>query len=170
MGEKNRPGVVTLLIYLIGLSSLAGGISGWVHASGAFAWLAGLNAPNWTPSYALLNLVALGIPLFAVIALWIVQRAGRGVARLTGTALIGLLVAGMTAQIVIFFATRDVTLGFLIAIAMWLYGLFAAWFTGRMSRPAGILLWVPFAWLTFLLILGFELMRLNSGTTFAGGL
>jgi tryptophan-rich sensory protein len=170
MGEKSRPGVVTLLIYLIGLSSLAGGLSGWVHASGAFAWLTELNAPNWTPSYSLLNLVALFIPLFTVIALWIVQRAESSLARLTGTLLIGLLVAGMTAQIVIFFATRDVTLGFLVAMAMWVYSLFSAWFTGRISGAAGVLLWIPFAWLTFLLVLGFELMRLNNGSTYAGGL
>jgi hypothetical protein len=31
-------------------------------------------------------------------------------------------------------------------------------------------LWVPFGWLTLLLVLGFELMRLNAPGTFAGGL
>ncbi|WP_300544164.1 TspO/MBR family protein [Maricaulis sp.] len=171
MGEKHQgPGVVTLLVYLIGVASLAGGLSGWVHASGSYAWLEGLNAPNWTPSFALLNLVGLFIPVFAIISVWIVQRSGRDGTRLLASLLTGLLLAGMTTQIVVFFATRDVTLGFLIAIAMWLYALFAANLAGRSSKPAGVLLWVPFGWHTFLLVLGFELMRLNNGTTFAGGL
>lgn len=170
MGDKHRPGIVTLLIYLIGLSSLAGGLSGWLHASGAFTWLTELDAPNWTPSYSLLNLIGLTIPLFAVIALWIVQRSGRAGTRVIGTLLIALLLAGMTGQIVVFFVTRDVSLGFLIALGMWVFGLFTAWFVGRTSKPAGVLLWIPFAWLSFLLVLGFELMRLNSDATYAGGL
>ena len=54
MADKHHgPGIVTLLVYLIGAASLTGGLSGWVHASGAYAWLTELNAPTWTPACSL---------------------------------------------------------------------------------------------------------------------
>ena len=49
------------------------------------------------------------------------------------------------------------------ALALWVYALITTWLVGRSSRPAGILLWLPFGWQSFLLVSGFELMRLNSG-------
>ena len=170
MGEKRGPGVMTLLVYLIGVASLAGGLSGWIHASGAFAWLTGLQAPNWAPSYALLNLIGLFVPMLVVIALWIVQRAGREGMRWLATALVALFLASMAAQIWFFFYLRDVSLGFVAALAMLIYALFATWYVERSCRPAGVLLWLPFAWQGFLAIMGFELMRLNTGGPLTAGL
>ena len=170
MGEKSRPGIATLLIYLIGLSGAAGGVSGWVHASGAFAWLTSLEAPGWAPSYSLLNMFGLAVPLFTTIGLWIVQRCSPNSMRLAATVMIALLLLGLLGQVIAFFALRDVTLAFLIALALWIYALFAVWVAGRACKPAGVLMWVPYAWLSFLLVLGFELMRLNNGSSYAGGL
>lgn len=170
MDEKRSPGVMTLLVYLIAAASLAGGLSGWIHATGAFAWLTGLQAPHWTPGYSLLNLIGLFIPMLLVIALWIVQRAGRDGTRWVATGLVVLFLAGMTAQIWIFFSLRDVSLGFVAALAMWIYALFATWYVERSCRPAGVLLWLPFAWQGFLAIIGFELMRLNTGGPLTVGL
>lgn len=163
MDEKRSPGVITLLIYLIASASLAGGLSGWIHATGAFAWLTELHAPSWMPGYGLLNGIGLFVPMLVVIALWIVQRSGRDGLRWLATGAIILLLAAMTAQIWLFFSTRDVSLGFVAALALWVYALITTWLVGRSSRPAGILLWLPFGWQSFLLVSGFELMRLNSG-------
>lgn len=171
MAEKRHgPGVITLLVYLIGAASLAGGLSGWLHATGAMEWARTLDAPNWAPSFALMNIIGLFIPIFIIIALWIAQRSGRDGMRLLCTLLIALLLAGMAMQICVFFGSRDPALGFLAAMAMWVYALFATGIVGRASSPAGVLLWVPFGWLTLLLVLGFELMRLNAPGTIAGGL
>lgn len=163
MDEKRSPGVITLLIYLIAVASLAGGLSGWIHATGAFDWLTELIAPSWMPGYGLLNLVGLFIPMLVIIALWIAQRSGRDGTRWLATGVIALLLTAMTAQIWLFFSTRDVSLGFVAALALWVYALLATWLVGRSSKPAGVLLWLPFAWQSFLLIAGFELMRLNTG-------
>ncbi|OLF75306.1 hypothetical protein AWH62_05660 [Maricaulis sp. W15] len=168
--KRHGPGVITLLVYMIGAASLAGGLSGWLHATGAVDWVNALDAPNWAPSFAVMNLIGLLIPVCTVIALWIVQRSGKNGMRLLGSLLIVLLLTGMSAQVCIFFGLRDPALGFLAAMAMWIYGLFATGLVGRASPAAGVLLWVPFAWLTTLLVLGFELMRLNTAGTFAGGL
>ncbi|MBO6763587.1 TspO/MBR family protein [Maricaulis sp.] len=170
MDGKRSPGIVTLLVYLIAVSSLAGGLSGWIHATGAFAWLTGLNAPNWTPGYTLLNLIGLFIPAFVVIALWINQRAGAGMIHWLASGFIALFLIGLPAQIWLFFSTRDVALGFVAALAMWVFTVFAVWVAGRSSRPAGVLMWVPFAWQSFFVILGFELMRLNTGGPLTAGM
>ena len=171
MAEKRHgPGVITLLVYMIGAASLAGGLSGWLHATGAMDWANTLEAPDWAPGFELINLIGLLIPVFAVIALWIVQRTGKNGMRLLGTLLIALLLAGMSAQVCIFFGLRDPSLGFLAAMIMWVYTLFATGLVGRASTPAGVLLWIPFAWVTALLVMGFEFMRLNAAGTFAGGL
>ncbi|WP_291843552.1 tryptophan-rich sensory protein [Maricaulis sp.] len=168
--KRHGPGVITLLVYLVGAASLAGGLSGWIHATGAMDWAKGLEAPNWAPSFDLMNILGLLVPKFVVIALWIVQRSGKDGMRLLSALLIALLLAGMSTQICIFFGMRDPALGFLAAMAMWVYALFATGIVGRASTAAGVLLWVPFAWLTTLLVFGFELMRLNAVGTFAGGL
>ena len=171
MGEKRHgPGIMTLLVYLIGAASLTGGLSGWVHASGAFEWLTELNSPNWTPSYTLLNTVGLFIPVFAVIALWVTQTAGRQGTRTWASLLELIWIAGMTTQILVFFPLRDPALGFLAALLMWLFAFFATGLISRASRTASVLLWPALGWHSFLVVLGFELMRLNNGATFAGGL
>jgi tryptophan-rich sensory protein len=168
--KRHGPGVITLLVYLVGAASLSGGLSGWLHATGGMDWASTLTAPNWAPGFGLVNLVGLFIPAFAVIALWIMQRNGRDGMRLLCSLLIALLLAGMATQICVFFGLRDPALGFLVAMAMWVYTLFAAGIVGRASSAAGVLLWIPFAWVTAMLVLGFEFMRLNTAGNFAGGL
>ncbi|WP_297731959.1 tryptophan-rich sensory protein [uncultured Maricaulis sp.] len=168
--KRHGPGVITLLVYLVSTASLSGGLSGWLYATGALDWASTLSAPNWAPSFGLLNLIGLFIPAFAVIALWILQRSGKDGMRLACSLLIALLLAGMATQICIFFGMRDPALGFLAAMAMWVYTLFAAGIVGRASSAAGVLLWIPFAWVTAMLVLGFEFMRLNAAGTFAGGI
>ncbi|WP_203290947.1 TspO/MBR family protein [Maricaulis parjimensis] len=170
MADKHHgPGIVTLLVYLIGAASLTGGLSGWVHASGAYAWLTELNTPNWAPAYSLINIVGLFMPAFGVIALWIVQHSGRDGSRTWASLLVLLLLAGMTSQIIIFFSLRDVSTGFVIALGLWVYALLASHLVSRSSRAAGVLLWMPLAWHTFLVVLGFELMRLNNGSGLGPG-
>lgn len=168
MDEKRSPGVITLLVYLIVVASFAGGLSGWIHATGAFAWLEGLEAPDWTPGFGLINLLGLFVPMFAAVALWIVQRSGRDGTRFLGAMPIALYLAGLSAQVWLVFSTRDVSLGFVAGLAMWVFALFAAWLAGRSSRPAGVLMWIPLAWQSLAVVLGFELMRLNTGGPLTG--
>jgi len=171
MAEKRHgPGIISLLVYLIGVASLGGGLSGWIHATGAMEWVNTLEAPTWAPSFVVMNVLGLLIPQFVVVGLWVVQRNGKDGLRNLCTLLIALLLAGMATQVCIFFGMRDPALGFLAAMAMWVYTLFISGVVGRASTAAGILLWIPFAWHTLLLVLGFELMRLNAVGTFAGGL
>jgi benzodiazapine receptor len=171
MDAQNRPSVIRLLIYMILAAGMAGGLAGWVGSSGSLAWIYDLNLPSWMPQYSI------GIGIWAVlmqmtaVGLWIAQRNGRDGLRFLTTFLILGLVAVITARTCIVYGGRDVMLGFLATLATWVYALFAIGIAGRCSRPAGLLLWPLFVWLTYALALSFEIMRLNSGgSPYVGGL
>jgi benzodiazapine receptor len=171
MDAQDRPTVIRLLVYMTLAAGMAGGLSGWVGSSGALEWISELNLPSWMPQYSV------GIAIWAVImqmtavGLWIAQRTGRdGLRFITAFLLLG-LVALICARTCVVYGARDVTLGFLATLGTWIYALFAIGLAGRCSRPAGLLLWPLFFWLTYALALSFEIMRLNSGgSPYVGGL
>lgn len=163
MAKQGSPGAIRLLLYVIVAASLAGSVAGWISASGALAWVESLTLPGWAHPLAAMNILALLVPQFIVIALWIAQRNGRGGWRSVASLLIVGLLAIMLARIWLLFGERDLTLGFLATLGLWIYALFAVFFVQRICKPAGILLWLPFVWFTYSLILNFEMMRLNAG-------
>jgi tryptophan-rich sensory protein len=170
MDEAKRPGVVRFLIYLIGAASLAGGLAGWVLSSGGMNWAENLSMPNWTPSARTLVLSGIVMLHPLAISLWITQRGGRDGMRALCSLLILGLIGGFIAWLIVFFGARDVTSTFLANLAGWTYALFVTGLVGRCSSAAGYLLWPVFVWQTLNLALSFEIMRLNSGGGFAGGL
>ncbi|SDL61697.1 tryptophan-rich sensory protein [Maricaulis salignorans] len=170
MDASNRPGVIRLLIYMLVAAGVSGGFAGWVQSSEAALWTANLNTPDWTPVGILPNLISILTMQLIAISLWITQRSERGAFRFLAAALTLGIVAGLALQVCITFGGRDVQSGFLAALALWLYALFTVAIVGRCSRPAGWLLWPLFAWLTFVVALSFEVMRLNNTSTFVGGL
>ena len=170
MDAKNRPGVIRLLIYMLVAASVSGGFAGWVQSSEAALWTAGLSLPAWTPTGMLPNIISILIIQLIAISLWITERGTGGLFRFVAAALTLGLVAGLVLQLCITFGGRDVNSGFLAALALWLYSLVTVAMVGRQSKPAGLLLWPFFAWLTFGVALSFEVMRLNNNTSFVGGL
>lgn len=170
MDDKNRPGVIRLLIYMLVAASVSGGFAGWVHSSEAALWAGSLSLPDWTPSGILPNLLSILLMQLIAISLWITQRGKAGWLRFVSAALTLGLVAGLVLQVCITFGGRDVSAGFLAALMLWLYALITIAVVGRHCRPAGWLLWPLFAWLTFGAALSFEIMRLNNSASFVGGL
>lgn len=169
MDAKNRPGVIRLLIYMLVAAGMTGGFAGWVQSSEAALWTASLNLPDWTPLGILPIIFSIVINQLIVISLWITQRSDTGPIRFVAAALqVGLLV-GLALKVCITFGGQDVKAAFLAALILWIYAVLALAVVGRCSRPAGWLLWPLFAWLTFSVILSFEVMRLNDSGVLASG-
>lgn len=156
--------MVRLLLYMIVSAGLSGGLAGWIYAGESYDWLASLDVPTWVPEQTIITGIWIFLFQLAALSLWIVQRSGRdGLRTMSSLLILGLFLA-IFARLYIYFGIRDVTMGFALTLANWIYALFAIAIVGRASAPAGYLLWPLFAWLTFGLVLCFELMRLNSGT------
>jgi tryptophan-rich sensory protein len=170
MEAQNRPGVIRLLLYMILAAALAGGTAGWIQASGAFDWLSGLDTPTWAPNQTVLACIWIGLMQLQAIGLWIVQRSGRDGFRMVSTGLIMGLLAAPIIRLYVYYSTHDVTLGFFVTAACWFYGLITLSIVRRGSKPAAYLLWPSFLLLTYMLVLNFEFMRLNTGSTVIGGL
>lgn len=168
MKAQNRPGVIRLLLYILGAASLAGGMAGWVHASGGLTWALELNVPSWSPKPGWVNVFGAVSLQLTGLSLWILQRNGRDGLRLLCTALVSGLLGAIILHFIVFFGARDVTTGFLISLALWVFALITTGLVGRCSQPSGFLLWPIFLALTYGLVLSFEVMRLNTGSTFAG--
>jgi tryptophan-rich sensory protein len=170
MEAQNRPGVIRLLLYMILAAAISGGAAGWIQASGAFDWLSELDTPTWAPNQTLLACIWIGLMQLQAIGLWIVQRSGRDGFRSISTILIFGLLAAPIIRLYVYYSTHDVTLGFIVTAACWLYGLVTLGIVQRASKPAALLLWPSFILLTYMLALNFEFMRLNTGATVIGGL
>ncbi|WP_417481104.1 tryptophan-rich sensory protein [Maricaulis sp.] len=170
MDAKNRPGVIRLLIYMLVAASMSGGFAGWVQSSEAALWAANLNTPDWTPVGIWPNLVSILSMQLIAISLWITQRSDSGPLRFVAAGMTLGLVVGLVLQVCITFGGHDIESGLLAALALWLYALFTLALVGRCSRPAGWLLWPLFGWLTFVVALSFEVMRLNNVASYVGGL
>lgn len=167
MDEQNRPSIFRFLIYLIAAAGLAGGLAGWINASGAMSWAESLTAPNWSVGSEINVITGMLILQPVAIALWISQRSGRDGMRLISTLIILGILAALIAQLMFFFGTRNVELGFLAHLAGGIYMLFAIGLVGRCSRPAGYLLWPLFIWQVYHIALMFEFMRLNGDQAIA---
>ncbi|WP_339745979.1 TspO/MBR family protein [uncultured Maricaulis sp.] len=170
MDAKNRPGVIRLLIYMLVAASASGGFAGWVQSSEAALWAASLTIPDWTPTGMVPNLISILVMQLMAISLWLTERGDGSWLRFVAAILTLGLVAGLALQLCITFGGRDVSAGFLAALAVWLYALLTVAIVGRQSRPAGLLLWPLFAWITFGVAVSFEVMRLNDTSSFVGGL
>ena len=169
MTEQKGPGIISLLVYLVAGAGLAGGMAGWIHSSGAADWARTLQHPAWTPNASILTGVGVVMPAFIVIALWIAQRGGRDGWRFFSSIKIVGLLAGILLRTYVYYGSQDVVMGFVATLALWVYDLFTVGVVQRCCRPSGVLLWFPFAWITYLLIHDFEVMRLYNDATFAGG-
>lgn len=170
MDAKNRPGVIRLLIYMLVAAGLGGGFAGWVQSSEAALWAASLETPTWTPNGLIPVITALVMLQLMAVSLWITERCNRTLWRFVSAILTLGLVAGAALTMCIAFGAYDVTSAFLSILGLWVYALFTTAIVGRVSRPAGFLLWLPFLWLSFGVVLSFEVMRLNTGMNFVGGL
>tara|TARA_R110000868_G_scaffold369683_1_gene633093 strand:- start:672 stop:1184 length:513 start_codon:yes stop_codon:yes gene_type:complete len=170
MDAKNRPGVIRLLIYMLVAAGLGGGFAGWVQSSAAALWTASLEVPTWTPGGPLPVLIPIFLIQLIAISLWITERCSGSLWRFVSAVMTLGLLAGAGVTMYIVFGAHNVTSAFLAMLALWVYALFTTALVGRVSRPAGFLLWPPFIWLSFGVVLSFEVMRLNSGTNFVGGL
>ncbi|MHA6288037.1 hypothetical protein [Maricaulis sp. CAU 1757] len=162
MAIQDRPGALRLLVYVIAAACLSGGIAGWVSASGAREAVEAMAAASWLHTYRLICMATLVMPQFLVISLWINQRSGRDGWRLVSSLLILLLLAGLISRVLILFGSQDASLAFLASLGLWVFALFAIAVVQHACRPAGFLLWIPFAVLTADTIINFEMMRLHT--------
>jgi tryptophan-rich sensory protein len=170
MDAKNRPGVIRLFFYMLIAASVSGGIAGWIQSSETALWASNLNTPDWAPTGHLPDIISILMLQLIAISLWITQRADRCTMRLLAVVMTIGLIAGLCLQLCFIYLDRDVTTGFLAGLALWLYMLVTMAVVDRCSKPSAILLWLPFVWLTLGLALAFEVMRLNEGANFVGGL
>ncbi|MFS2316625.1 tryptophan-rich sensory protein [Maricaulis sp. D1M11] len=161
MEEEHRPGVLRLIIYLIIASALTGSLAGWVNASGARMWTSQLVHPDWVPGFSMQTLAWAILIHLNMVSLWLVERSQSPRVRLFGQLLVLTVIATQVLRIVAFFATENVQLGFVLSLAIWVFNLFAIGLVGKISRPAGFVLWPAFVMLSGGLIINFELMRLN---------
>lgn len=168
MDENNRPSIIRFLVYQILAAGLAGGLAGWINASGAMSWAESLMAPNWAFDSNVNVLTGMLILQPVAISLWLVQRNGRDGLRLLSSLLILGLLAILIGQLLFFFGTRSVEAGFLAHLAGAIYILFTTGIVGRARRPAGYLLWPLFIWQCYHVALMFEFMRLNGLSAVAG--
>lgn len=170
MDESGRPSIVRFLVYQIIAAGLAGGLTGWINASGAMNWAETLAAPNW--SFGSGTNVVTGMLILQPIAisLWLSQRSGRDGLRTLCSVLILGVIGVLIAQLMFFFGTRDIEASFIAHLAAAVYMLFATGIVGRCSRTAGYLLWPLFAWQCYHVALMFEFMRLNGAFSIASGL
>ncbi|WP_417497134.1 tryptophan-rich sensory protein [Maricaulis sp.] len=170
MDAKNRPGVIRLLIYMLAAAGMTGGFAGWIQSSDAVLWTASLNLPDWTPTGIVPVILSIVINQMIAISLWVTQRSDTGAIRFVAAALQIGLVIGLALKVCITFGGQDIKAAFLTSLGLWVYAVLALAVVGRCSRPAGWLLWPLFAWLTFSVILSFEVLRLNDASSFVGGL
>jgi len=169
MGEANRPSVIRFLVYQIIAAGLAGGLAGWVQASGALSWAESLDAPNWAFDSQVNIYSGMLILQPVAIALWLAQRNGRDGMRFLSSLLILGMLGALIGQLMVFFGTRDVNMGFVAHLGSGIYMLIATGLVGRCSKAAGVLLWPLFVWQVYHIALTFELMRLNGVTAVAAG-
>lgn len=167
MDENDRPGVIRFLIYLIAAAGLAGGLSGWINASGDLAWSQTLVGPSWSldPDINVISGMVM-LPMIAI-SLWLSQAIGRDGYRLISTLSIAAMLAAVMLQLVLFFGTRSLEGAFLAHLGTGLVMLFTIYLVGKASRAAGYLLWPTFVWQLYHIALMFELMRLNSAESLA---
>lgn len=163
MEEQNRPGVIRLLVYIIVAAGLAGGVAGWVHSSGSLEWAESLLVPTWSPDVSWVNIFGIISMQLTALSLWLLQRSNAGALKLLCTLLVLGQIAAIILHLCVFFGERDVTLGFLISLALWAYSLITTGLVGRCDTRAGFLLWPVFIALSYGLALSFEVMRLNGG-------
>ncbi|WP_417488445.1 tryptophan-rich sensory protein [Maricaulis sp.] len=162
--------MIRLFLYMLIAASVSGGIVGWIRSSETALWAASLNFPDWAPGGHLPDIVSILMLQLIAISLWITQRADRCTMRLLSVLLTLGLIGGVCLQLCIIFVGRDITTGFLAGLALWLYMLVTMTVVDRCSKASAVLLWLPFAWLTLGLAFAFEVMRLNEGSNFVGGL
>lgn len=163
MEEQNRPGVIRLLVYIIAAAGLAGGMAGWVHSSGSLEWAESLLVPTWSPDPSWVNIFGIAALQLTAMSLWLMQRNGKGALKFLCTLLILAQIGAILLHLCVFFGARDLTLGFLISLALWAFSLITTGLVGRCNTAAGFLLWPVFIALSYGLALSFEVMRLNGG-------
>ncbi|MBR9824598.1 MAG: hypothetical protein GYB36_02200 [Alphaproteobacteria bacterium] len=167
MDEQHRPGVVRFLIYMITAAGLAGGLAGWINASGDLAWSQSLAGPSWSMQSDINVISGMFMLQLIAISLWLSQSSGRdGYRTLCTFAILGIL-AALFLQLLAFFGARDLEIAFLAHFGTGIYMIFVSWLVGRCSKAAGYLLWPPLVWQVYHIALMFELMRLNGDDSLA---
>tara|TARA_R110002073_G_scaffold19336_19_gene70775 strand:+ start:2801 stop:3301 length:501 start_codon:yes stop_codon:yes gene_type:complete len=152
-----------LAFYLIVVAAVTGSTAGWAFASGAVDWVRSLTLPGWMPPINILAWVWIAKALVMTYALWATERFGKPGWRWIALGVEISLFLGSLAWIVGFLMMCDVTLGFIAVAVSWVISIVAVWAAGKASRLTGLALLPVLAWNCVLLVLTFEIMRLNTG-------
>lgn len=164
MTQRDHPTVGRLAFYLIAAAAITGAATGWAYASGAVAWVnEDLILPAWMPATGLFAWLWIGKTLILAYALWATERFGRPGWRWLAVLNQLTLLLVSAAWVGAFLVMRDVTLGFVVVALAWIIAIFAAWTAGRATRLAATFIWPVLVWNTAVLVLIFEVMRLNTG-------
>ncbi len=162
MEHRDHPSVGRLAFYLIVAAAAAGTISGWAYASGTASWaMDDLRQPGWAIPINVLSWLWIGKTLLMAYALWATERFGRPGWRWLALAGEMALFVSSAGWIVAFLILRDPAYGFLAIAWSWIVTVFTVWFAGRSAKLAGVSLWPVLIWTSYMLVLSFEIMRLN---------
>lgn len=164
MEERETPGVIRLFVYMVAAAGLAGGLNGWISATGAMDWANTLDTPAWTPPSMVIGLVWSGLFQLMAIALWICERRGRQGRRWLAAIFILAQIAASVMWVCVFFGERSIAGGFIATALGWTLSVFSLWAVGRCCRTAGVMMWLVFAWLGAGLVLSFQTLALNAPT------
>ncbi|WP_421789992.1 TspO/MBR family protein [Hyphobacterium sp.] len=169
METQNRPTIIRLIVYWMMAAGMTGLVSGLAFATGVVEWVYDeLETPFFLPPLMILTWLWIAKTMIMALALWTVDRFGTGLSRwiaMIGITLLFLASAGWLTGFVIL---RDVSVGFYAILVSFILTVLTMLVVGRANKAAGVMMWPVFGWTTFMLVVSFELMRLNTGLQLAG--
>ena len=170
MTDHGSPSVGRLFLYLAVLAGVAGGLNGWIFTTGAIEWSRSLAAPAWAPPGWAFSVIWTVMLLTLGVVLWLNDRCGQSGRRWLAGVFILALIALSIVWVWRYFGLQSVSDGFYFSAMTWAVCALSLGAVGRACRPAGVMLWPLFIWLTYAAALAFETWRLNSGDFPGSGL
>lgn len=160
MKEKRS---VKLLILCIGLCQLSGLLGAFFTTPAIPGWYASLQKPFFNPPNAVFGPVWTVLYALMGAALYLVIRAeGPAVLKRKAVFLFGGQLALNTAWSWLFFGLKNPGLAFADIVLLWGAILASAVYFRRLSKPA-FWMFLPYLfWVSFAMLLNFEIWRLNS--------
>jgi len=160
MKEKRS---VKLLIFCVGLCQLCGLLGAFFTTPAIPGWYASLQKPAFNPPNAVFGPVWTILYALMGAALYLVIRAeGPEALRRKAILLFGVQLALNTAWSWLFFGLKNPGLAFADIVLLWAAILASSVYFRRLSRPAFWMFLPYLLWVSFAMLLNFEIWRLNS--------
>lgn len=150
-----------MLVFFVALCFAAAGIGAWLTDSSVNTWYQTINKPTWNPPDWVFGPVWTVLYAMMGIAAWLAWLRPAPPTALQTWTPFGVQLALNTAWSGIFFGLRQPGWALAEMIPLWLAIAATIYVFRQRSRTAAWLLVPYLAWVTFALVLNFELWRLN---------